>query len=210
MRTSVTSLRAPAPTDAGETQNAALIALLRENREQGAAVLFRRFSILVNQWVLRIVGADADHNDMVQTIFCRLIDTVHRVREPEKLDAWVRAVSVNVVLQELRRRRSRRLLLLGAPHAPCGGSFVQDLEARDLLRRARRLLDLMPPAEHMVFLLHYVEGESLATIAADCGFSLPTAKRRLAKAGKRFEQLIEREPELKELLRGSSETPTAQ
>ena len=85
------------------------------------------------------------------------------------------------------------------PEPAASRSLVQDVEARDLLRRARKLLDLMPPKERIVFILHHVDAQSLPTIAETCKYSVATAKRRLAKANRRFQQLIESDPELGQL-----------
>jgi RNA polymerase sigma-70 factor, ECF subfamily len=178
----------------------ALIESVRTNPDRGAAALFRQFSGLVNQLILHITGGDAEHDDIVQSVFCTLIDTIHQVREPQKLEAWVRAVTVNAALQQLRKQRFRRLFLKRLPEVTTTRSVVQDVEARDLLRRARRVLDLMPPGERVVFVLHHLESQTLASIAETCGYSVPTAKRRLAKANKRFQQLVEYEPELVELV----------
>ena len=58
----------------------------------------------------------------------------------------------------------------------------------------------MPAAERMVFLLHVLEDKTLREISELCGHSLATAKRRLRRATRRFERLVEREPELAGLL----------
>ncbi len=193
---------APPPSqsdEALEQANGALIALIQQDPDRGAAALFREFSGVVNQLVLHIAGGEADHDDIVQTTFCTLIETIHQVRELKKLEAWVRAVAVNAALQELRRRRFRRVFFSRLPEQSSTRSLVQDVEARDLLRRARRLLDLMPTRERVVFVLHHVEAQSLATIAETCRYSVATAKRRLARANRRFQQLIEADPELGQL-----------
>lgn len=207
----------PDPAEAGQNENAsaeddasveaqgsALIALVQQDPERGATELFRRFSVSVNQLVLHITGGDAEHDDVVQSVFCTLMNTIQHVREPEKLAAWVRAVAVNAALQQLRKQRFRRLFLKRLPEANATRSFVQDVEARDLLRRAHRVLDRLPPRERVVFVLHHVEAQTLASIAETCGYSVPTAKRRLARANRRFQQLVEHEPELSELVRERS------
>ena len=79
-------------------------------------------------------------------------------------------------------------------------SLVHDVEVRDFLLRAKRVLDRMPAAERMVFLLHVLEGKTLPEISELCGYSVATAKRRLNRANGRFEKLVGREPELARLL----------
>jgi DNA-directed RNA polymerase specialized sigma24 family protein len=52
----------------------------------------------------------------------------------------------------------------------------------------------------VAFLLHVLEGKSLLEISELCGYSVATAKRRLARAQRRFERLVAREPELRRML----------
>jgi RNA polymerase sigma factor (sigma-70 family) len=186
------------------TTGSALIALVLQDPQRGAAELFRQFSSTVNQLVLHITGGDAEHDDIVQSVFCTLMDTIQHVREPDKLAAWVRAIAVNAALQQLRKQRFRRLFLARLPEVTASRSFVQEVEARDLLRRAHRVLERLPPRERVVFILFHVEAQTLGSIAETLGYSVPTAKRRLARANRRFQQLIEHEPELRELVRERS------
>ena len=78
--------------------------------------------------------------------------------------------------------------------------LVRDVEVRDLLLRAKALIERMPARERLVFVLHVVEGRTLAEIAELCGYSLNTAKRRYAAANRRFQALLARDPELSSIL----------
>ena len=71
---------------------------------------------------------------------------------------------------------------------------------RDLLLRAKAIIDKIPAKERIVFVLHLVEGESLHEIAAFFGYSHATAKRRLGAANRRFQKLLSQDPELSRVL----------
>ena len=71
---------------------------------------------------------------------------------------------------------------------------------RDLLVRAKSVIDKLPPAERIAFMLHYVERRSASEIAELCGYSLSTAKRRLSRATRRFEAIVAASPELSRIL----------
>jgi DNA-directed RNA polymerase specialized sigma24 family protein len=49
-------------------------------------------------------------------------------------------------------------------------------------------------------MLHYVERHSAVEIAELCGYSLSTAKRRLARASRRFEAIVAASPDLSRIL----------
>lgn len=193
-----------APPSTGE-----LLQLMRTEPARGAPLFYDRFQPEVNRLVWRLLGADPDHDDVVQQVFLIALRRVSQVREADKLLLWVRSITVNYVYDEIRKRRLRRLFLREASQGEVHRSLVHDVEVRDFLLRAKRVLDRMPPAERMVFLLHVLEGKALPEIAELCGHSVATAKRRLHRANGRFEKLVGREPELARLLgsRRSDEDP---
>jgi RNA polymerase sigma-70 factor, ECF subfamily len=170
----------------------------RLSQDPGGAApeLYDRFSVDVNRWVWRLLGADADHNDVVQQIFVRVLRTARRLRDPERMVSWIHAIAVNTVYGELRRREVRRMFLREHDPAPPHADFVREVEVRDLLVRAKRIIEKLPPKERMVFMLHHVEGRTLHEVAELCGYSHTTAKRRLGDAHRRFAVLAAKHPEL--------------
>jgi RNA polymerase sigma-70 factor (ECF subfamily) len=188
------------PRAGGGVSDAELGGLLRSGSREVAAAVYERFSTQVNRWVWRLLGADHEHNDIVQQVFVRILRFGPRLRETDKLTAWVHAITVNTVHGELRRRQVRRFFLRDNAPAPLHGDFVREVEMRDLLVRAKSVIEKLPPAERIAFMLHYVERHSAAEIAHVCGYSLSTAKRRLAQATRRFEAIVAQSPELSRVL----------
>lgn len=191
----------PSPPSTAE-----LVVLMREDPERGAPLFYDRYRGEVNRLVWRLLGADPEHDDIVQQIFLTALRRVSLIRDGEKLLPWLRAVTVNTVYDEVRKRRVRRLFLRDAAQEEVHPSLVHDVEVRDFLLKARRVLDMMPAAERVVFLLNVLEGRGLLEISELCGCSLATAKRRLARANHRFAKLVARHPELRRLLEGERST----
>jgi RNA polymerase sigma-70 factor (ECF subfamily) len=176
--------------------DAALAVLLRSGSRAAAAAVYVRFSAQVNRWVWRLLGADQEHNDIVQQVFVRILRSGRRLRDADKLAGWVHAITVNTVHGELRRRQVRRLFARDNAPEPLHGDFVREVEMRDLLVRAKSVIEKLPPGERIAFMLHYVDRHSAAEIAELCGFSVSTAKRRLVRATRRFEAIVAASPEL--------------
>lgn len=181
-------------------QNSALVQLAHEDPEAGLTELHRRFAGTVNRLVWRLLGPDSDHDDLVQQVFFAMLTSIRQLRDPSKLDVWVRTVTVNAVRQELRRRSVRRLFWGEQKHVRRSGDLVSEVESRDLLGHCTEVLDKIPTAQRLVFVLHFVEGHSLKEVAVMCGYSHITAKRRLKAANKRFRSLIQQRPDLLERL----------
>ena len=181
------------------TTDADLFALLREDLPRGAAKVHDRFAGEVNRLVWHLLGADVDHHDLVQQVFCKVLMHAPKLRDPERFGAWVQAVTVNTVYEELRKREVRRLFQRDRPPS-FHPDLSHDVEVRDLLARAKSVLEQLSPKDRIVFVLHFVEGRTLSEVAELCGYSLATGKRRLASAKRRFRLLIAKQPELLKLL----------
>lgn len=185
--------------------NAELLERVLQDPPAGLAALHDRFAKDVNRLVWRLLGADAEHEDIVQQVFFRVLTSIHRLREPERLDAWVRAITVNTVRGELRSRAVRRALRWNPPDFHLHGDLNFDVEQRELIQQSVRLLNKLPAHERIVFGLYHLEDFSLPEVAEMCGYSLMTAKRRLAAARRRVEALVRSRPELLERLRAARE-----
>jgi len=180
---------------------AELVEMARRGDARTGAALFDRCEAQVNRIVWRVLGADDSHDDLVQQVFVALLKGLLRVRDPEAFPGWVAAVTVNTVRSELRRRRIRRLWLLGAPEAlEQAAAPAPPHEARELLRRTYAVLEKLPSDERIAFGLRYVDEMPLAEVAEACDCSLATIKRRLRSAKARFRRLAHHDPMLAERL----------
>jgi RNA polymerase sigma factor (sigma-70 family) len=175
--------------------------LLRMDPRAAAGALYDRYAPLVNRWVWRLMGADPDHNDIVQHVFMTVLRDGRRLRDAERLGAWVRMITVNAVYDELRKRDVRRVFRRAQRDTRAHADLVRDVEARELLMKARAVLEKLPAKERTVFGLYFLEQQSLAQIAELLGYSRATAKRRLSDACSRFQRLARDVPELLRLFR---------
>lgn len=180
-----------------------VLAAVHAGGPEGARALYDNFADTVHRLVWRLLGADAEHEDVVQQAFVGLLAGVRRVRDAEALPAWVMSVTVKTVQTEIRRRRARRVLHLSEPssEALARGAGGADFEARDLLARVHATLDRMPAGERIAFVLRHIDGIPVGEIAEAFGWSLATAKRRISRADDRFWRLARSLPELAERLR---------
>jgi RNA polymerase sigma-70 factor (ECF subfamily) len=180
--------------------NAELVDRVLQDPPAGLAALHGRFAKDVNRLVWRLLGADAEHEDIVQQVFLQMLRSIHHLRDAERLNLWVRSITVNVVRSELRRRTVRRAFLREHQEVQFHGDLSHEVEVRELVRASVELLQKMPDRERVVFVLYQVEGLSLPEVAELCGYSLMTAKRRLSDARRRFEVLLAHRPALRDKL----------
>ena len=191
--------RAHKVAESADLDDTDLVALLLRDPSAAAAKLHDRYGPIVNRLVWRLLGADSDHDDLVQQVFCKIIEHAGRLRDPSRLGAWVQRTTVNTVYEELSRRGVRRLFLRERTLAEFHPDLTRDSEIRDLLLCTQTLLGRLPAKDRIVFVLHFVEGYTLNEVADLCGFSLRTAKRRLGAVNSRFRKLAAEHPEFSKL-----------
>lgn len=124
------------------------------------AELYERHYAAVYQSALRVTGNAADAEDVLQTVFLRVLSqggSLDFARSPE---AYLRRAAVNAALDLLRRRVSHAVVRLDAdtPHP----TEENTAALKEQLRRAIGALD---QEDATLFLLRFVEGMSNAELA---------------------------------------------
>jgi RNA polymerase sigma-70 factor (ECF subfamily) len=171
-------------------------------------LLFERHAAHVERVLRRVLGT-IEHADLVSEVFLRAIDRAERLRHLEEDDAlvrWLTRIAVFTARERLRSERRRRWLVTFSSLQPGKASDIEgkgttpspleELEARDGLRRLFALLDKFPVDERLPFTLRYLQEMELSDVAEACGVSLATCKRRLARADARFVPMARRDPVL--------------
>jgi RNA polymerase sigma-70 factor (ECF subfamily) len=201
------------PADRGSVQvlpiaypDEELLALVRRGGGTAAALVYDRFGDDVNRIVGRLLGPDVDHDDVVHDAFIQILRGLPRLREVGALRGFVRAVTINTVRSELRRRRFRRAFW-SSDEAPEPSDDALDPESRETVRRVYTILDRLSADLRIAFTLRFVERHSLAEVAAMTGCSLATAKRRIARATQRFAELAHDDEDLATRIAGGSPWP---
>jgi RNA polymerase sigma-70 factor (ECF subfamily) len=150
--------------------------------------------------IASVLGTDAEIADVLQDAVAAALTSLHRLKDPQALESWLCRVAATTALKTLRARSRRRWLLRSVDGAeelysePASAST--DLGARRALRALCATLSLLPLDESVPFTLRRIERMELDAVAAACGVSVATIKRRLSRAERRFRANAKRHPEL--------------
>ena len=175
-------------------RRADLVDRLRRGEPAAGRTLYAEVGPLVNRLVWRFLGADQEHDDVVQEVFVAVLGSIKKLKDPEMLDQWVASVTVNVVRREIRSRTYRRRVKLVPDSRHEWQGVPVSGEKMAFLRSFYGLLDRVSAGDRITFVLHYMEGYTLPEVAALAGYSLATAKRRIARARSWFEQEVLADP----------------
>ena len=116
------------------------------------------------------------------------------LRDPDRFDAWLRRLVVNLCIRHADRERRRTATLRELPVD--GPSAVDDLATvavRDQLERGFRRL---PPVQRATLVLHHLIGYSAAEIAETFDIPAGTARSRLHNAHLAMRAALEAEARL--------------
>ncbi|MFO0671359.1 MAG: sigma-70 family RNA polymerase sigma factor [Polyangiaceae bacterium] len=137
----------------------------------------------------RILARDTDVDDVVQDVFVMAMSGLAKIREPEAVKGWLRTVTVRRCQRRLRFRKFKGMLGFEESESyEHVASPDASPEQRALLARAYAVLDKLPAAERVAWVLHEMEGEKLEDVARHLGCSLATVKRRIVAAKKALEE----------------------
>jgi RNA polymerase sigma-70 factor (ECF subfamily) len=150
--------------------------------------LFNEHAQLVYRTAYGVTGSHEDAEDVLQTIFVRLMRRElppDLVRNPK---AYLYRAAVNLSLDTLKTRR-RHLLVDAAdlPEIPVPAAAPADNSAHRLLYRA--IAELKPEAAQ-ILILRYVHGKSDAQIAAMLGMSRGAIALRLFRSRAKLRKLL--------------------
>jgi len=157
--------------------------------------LYRWFERPVFTLALRLTGQREEAQDILQDTMLRLFDRLSEFRGDSPFWGWLRQITVNASLMQLRRR-GRFLAEDGFDEA--------DFPAPDLLLPPRaadaailgQALARLPGATRSVIWLYHAEGYTHEEIAAAMGRTASFSKSQLARGTRKLRMLLHLDTEV--------------
>ncbi|MEO6212964.1 MAG: sigma-70 family RNA polymerase sigma factor [Vicinamibacterales bacterium] len=146
----------------------------------------REYQDMVFATAVRLLGRDADAEDVSQTVFLRAFERFAEIGASPTAAGWLKTVATNLCLNHLSRYRGRwrlfseldrggdgqalstRLALLAAP--------IADLERAEQQERLERALRRLPDHQRVPLVLFHFEDMPYLAIADRIGVSLAKVK----------------------------------
>ena len=184
----------PATRSGAGPSDAALVVAARAGEAWAREALFRRYAPLVNGLALRLLGRDADVDDLVQDSFVQALRSLASLDAPAAFASWISSIVVRTCSKLLRRRQLLRRLGLYRGEGPVDlDAIVSRAAPPDVaaeLSAIYAVLEDLPSDVRVALVLRRVEGQSLEEIAAATGASFATIKRRVAAGERRLQQAL--------------------
>jgi len=158
--------------------------------------IFRRHVAQVHRQVFKLIGNEAETEEVVQEVFLAVHEKIKTFRGDSAFSTWLYRLTMNVALTRLRKRKRRNEVYLDdylprfqqdghhkvRPVVNWEDELDQRLEKKELQRLLRESLDLLPPVDKTVIVMSDLEGLSNREICEGLELSIPAVKARLHRA----------------------------
>jgi RNA polymerase sigma-70 factor (ECF subfamily) len=163
------------------------IAMSSTTAPAGFAELYERHYELVFRAALRVTGSPADAEDVLQTVFLRVLARGEHVETAGLSAAYFRRAAVNAAVDLVRRRAVRAESVYDdrAPHAASQPPVL-------LRERLRRAIASLEGDDATLFLLRHVEGLSNEELAGMFHLEKNNVAVRLHRIRHRLQAEMER------------------
>jgi len=144
--------------------------------------LFDGFAPYVAAVALRLIGDPTLVDDLVQEVFFDCFRKIETLNDREHARRWLVKVTVRKASRLLRRKKILSFFRLSTPVLPDPSMPSASADDRAAVIQLFTILERLPVQSRTAWCLRYLEGAELTEVAAACGCSLATAKRRISVA----------------------------
>jgi RNA polymerase sigma factor (sigma-70 family) len=169
-----------------QTVDAMILVRAQRGDMDAFAAIYRLFGRACFRLALRILGQRQTAEDLVQEVFLKMMDTIRSYRGDAPFGAWLKRMSVNACIDQLRRQRHQATDDADAIFAQTASADSSAATKVD----AWALLSHLSPRARAVVTLHELEGYTHTELATLFGQSESYSKSILARALKRLHTLV--------------------
>ena len=144
--------------------------------------------------ISKMLGSDAEAEDLAQQVFIRIWKSAPRYRPTAKFTTWLFRITRNLVFNELRRKRH---FVDQADEMP-EPAERRDQEPDKVLMEGEQqsaiqnAIDQLPESQRLAIILRRYEGMAYEEIAAVMGTSVPAVKSILFRARAELRERLEK------------------
>ncbi len=168
-----------------EYDDQALVARFQGGDETAFNELVSRHRQEIFFLAMGLVGAREDAEDLAQDAFVRAYEALPKFRGKSSFRTWLYRITLNLCLNEIRKRKVRQLMSLDNPGIPLVSREAKPDEALEEAERHQQLMAAMgklPPKQKRVFVLRYFSEMSHVDIAEILNREVGTVKANYFQA----------------------------
>ncbi len=151
--------------------------------------IWREFSERLRQFVRSRVKSSADIDDILQTVFLRIHESLDQLRSVDRMESWMFQITRNAVTDHFRKGRSV-IEVHEISEIDVAEPFSEDNVNREVAKCVSALIDHLPKDQRRAVRLYELDGFSQAKIAELESISLSGAKSRIQRGRRNLEAML--------------------
>ena len=179
------------PGKEGILEDETLLAGAKAGNQTAYRHLVEKYQGLVAGTTIGMLGRCPEAEDIGQQAFLNFFNSLEKFRGEAALGTYLTRITINLCLNELKRRTRRARWMfwteLDPPIASDGGDALESSERQEQVRRA--VLKLAPEFRAVV-VLRWMEERSTSETAEALGIPVGTVLSRLYRAQAQFKELL--------------------
>lgn len=146
--------------------------------------IFERYNKKVFAFSLHNLKNKQDAEGVVQEVFLNLWNDRVKLKEIQNLDAWIFTISFNIIRKHFRKlaRERRYLGKFEETALHHDYSTITAVEYNDLLEKAEKIIEKLPPRQKTIYVLSKREGLSNTEISRKLNITKKTVENHLTRA----------------------------
>ncbi len=179
-------------SDDDRNNDSELVKQAANGNETAYAILVERHLKQIFSVARRMLGNDADAEDVSQEVFLRLWKHAGTFdSERSKLTTWLHRITINLCID---RYRTRKLVAIDEVDEPViSGDQERSIQEQQLSARVEEKLHSLPDRQRLAIILFHYEGHSMKTVAELLEISVEAVESLLARARRKLKQALKSE-----------------
>lgn len=168
-----------------------ILRLCQKGKKQGFELLFRHYSPILMGVAYRYVKDDAKAKDVLQNAFINIFKNIKNYRDTGSFEAWLKKITVNCALKELRLHRKNLELVAqfdneDLPDVAVDPLIFERFDEKDILE----LLNTLNDDLRIAFNMYIIEGYSYSEISKLLNITESHSRMRVSRARKKLKELL--------------------
>ncbi len=173
-----------------DPQQVKLVEACKRQDRRAQQQLYSQYARAMYNICLRMMGNEADAEDMLQNAFVDVFLKINSYRSEATIGAWIKRIVINTCINHLKKRRLNTTEWddrIGDQPAET------DYKAQDAsldVDMVKRAMDELPDGYRTVFSLYLIEGYDHKEIADIMGVTEATSKSQFSRAKRKMREIL--------------------
>lgn len=152
--------------------------------------LYRLYSKAMFNICYRMMNSREEAEDMLQEVFSEAFSKLDRFRFESAFGAWLKQITVNKCINELKRRKTQLVLQEDLSNYDYEEESADQKNLTLEVEKIHKAVGLLPDGYRVIFSLYLLEGYDHTEISEILGISESTSKSQYMRAKRKLIELL--------------------